>query len=421
MNARLAEYLRGKLGIIQPILAELSAASGLFTYLGLSIDADTFEAKAHASVLALAGSALIYLFWSEVLKIVPYVNSTKDKLTLFAIIAGFFFIIFNLSSANNAGGLAGKDAQNHHAAHYAGVAAIVVGEAFKRSMLIEGLAADLRGEVAHYETAIENEIKSGAYSGSPGPGAVHTALTEIRNRLAISYDETEAFIRLRDQLGESARGRLEMIRKIATSDQPLEKRNRDLARESDALRAELARMDPLVLADSLARTLEALPQVADMQAKFSSDPKTAKRQREALEKLRSDIAATAARLGKFIDEAREEDAPQLQAFERVSAVRAVMIYWPNYIAFWAGGIALDIGPLAIVLLIMVAKGAKSKEELAMTSILGLRVADISSAHVAGQVIRAAGADPKTILGFNKLLLGHLAPENQKQDDEENDQ
>lgn len=405
MNRLISEYMKGDLGIVTPILAVLAAASALFTYGGASIDAENFLDKSKATVFALAGGSAIFLFWSVAMKVAPALVRRRDKiLALTAILSGCA-LIFWLSSAFNVAGLAGRDALDKHLSTYIATLEETLDAQFKQSLLIEGVAVDLRGEINRYKQAAQNEFEGGAYSGNSGTGAVYGALNSIRGRLEDMARETDNFLLQTEQLSKASQARLEKIRTIAASDKPLQKRMRDIARESDALRIDLARMDAQNLADAIARMLEMLPREVDIQSRFSANAQTAARQKAALDKVRDDIERSGVKLGAFIESANARDTPQMQSFERISAVRAVVVYWPNYISYWAGGIALDIAPLAVVMFLMIAVGSKKRDELALIRIMDRRVGDVVDIHVAEQVIRSAAAEPQMLKDISHYMLG----------------
>jgi len=405
MNKLIANYLKGDLGVTTPILAVLAAASALFTYSGASIGAESFLEKSRATVFALGGASAIYLFWMIVLWVVPNMKTLWQKTLTLMIVGLGCVLIFWLSSAFNVAGLAGKDALELHQSRYVGGLEDSLGAQFKHALIIEGVAADIRIEIARYKAAAEDEFKNGTYSGTPGPAAVVDALNAIKGRLEALRNEADGFVQAVEARRTQAGVRLEKIRKIAFSNKPLPRRMRDIAKESDLLRSALARMDAKNLAESVKRTLEALPREIALQARFSKDAEMARRQREALARVGADVEQSARTLGAFIEKATEGAPAGIRAFEKISAVRAVVTYWENYIPFWAGSISLDIAPLAVVVFMLIAMNTKTPAELARIRMMHMTVEELVIAKLNEETVRRVGLYPESLRALNHEVLG----------------
>lgn len=405
MEKLINDYRKGELGFINSGLTVLAGSSTLFTYAGSSLDTETFFGKAMASVFAIAGGTAIYMFWNKAIEIVPALEDRRAKRCALGIVGAGCALILGLSSSFNVAGLAGHDALDKHISVYVGELEEAVDAQFRGSQLVDGLAVDVRSEVERYDRAAKGECGSGAYSGQGGTGAVCNALTNIHGRLKGVAGETDKFLRERERLSRKSRDRLESIRKIAASDKLHEERMRAIAKESDALRMELARMDAHRLAESIARTLEMLPREIDIQTNFASDTGLATQQATALDKLREDIERSSDKLGEFIADATAEEAPRIESFERITAVRAVLTYWDQFIPFWVGGIVLDIAPLAVVIFLMIALASRNEEQLAIERVRNRRVGDMVDDEVSKQIIRSASADPKTLKKILDILFG----------------
>ena len=405
MKKILARYLNNDLGIVTHILFVIAAASGLFTFNGASLDAVTFAEKARASVFALAGASAIFLFWHYVISILPGLTKAWERALALIITLLWCVLIFFLSSAFNVAGLAGREALELHVSRHVSGIETTLDDQFRESLLIEGVMSDLRIEIERYKEAAKQESDNGIYSGIAGPGAVVNALNGIRGRLSDLLDEAEEFTKKTEALSTSAMTRLETIRKIASSGNPLPRRMRDMAKESDHLRADLAQMDARNFAESITRTLDALPREVDMQTNLSANAENARRQKAALDKVREDVAASAAVLGAFIDKATALPPPQIEAFEKISAVRAVGLYWQNYIPFWAGGVALDIAPLAVVLFLMIGMASRPNEELARIRMLNMTVEEVIRANLSQEAWRRMGLDVDSLTGLMRDITG----------------
>ena len=413
MEKLIADYVAGRTALITRLLFIIAASSALFTFKGASIDAEGFSDVAQASVFAIAGGAAIFGFWHVILKIIPRLSTPGSRTLAYSLSIPFLLLIVCLSGFLNVAGLAGEEALEVHIAEYINSAERRVDEAFQSAMIVSGVSADIRSEVSRYEYAAASELNSGAYSGSGGPGAVVNALNAIRGRFITLSHEADEYLSQAESLGEKARARLEKIRKIASSDKALHIRTRDISRESDALRADLARMDVSNFAEALERMLSALPREVDLQASFSANPAVAQRQRAALDKVREDIEFSARKMNGFLQGPSASPTIRVEGFERISAIKAVLVYWDNFLPYWAGGIALDLFPMAIVIFLSIAISSKTSHELSIIRMMNRRFSDVFDIKIIERAMRYSRNDLDTIHSIYNQLLGieHRKPEN----------
>lgn len=405
MEKLIADYVAGRTALITRLLFIIAASSALFTFKGASIDAEGFSDVAQASVFAIAGGAAIFGFWHVILKVIPRLSTPGSRTLAYLLSIPFLLLIVCLSGFLNVAGLAGEEALEVHIAEYINSAERRVDEAFQSAMIVSGVSADIRSEVSRYEYAAASELNSGAYSGSGGPGAVVNALNAIRGRFITLSHEADEYLSQAESLGEKARARLEKIRKIASSDKALHIRTRDISRESDALRADLARMDVSNFAEALERMLSALPREVDLQASFSANPTVAQRQRAALDKVREDIDFSGRKMSGFLQGASASPTIRVEGFERISAVKAVLVYWDNFLPYWAGGIALDLFPMAIVIFLSIAISSRTSHDLALIRIMNRRVGDVLDLKVIEDAVRQSRSEPRTIDSLREHMLG----------------
>ncbi len=406
MKKFIADYLRGDLRSIMYMLAAMAAGSALFTYSGASLGTETFMEKSRATVLALVGAIAIYLFWMVALNVVPNMRSVAQKIKSFIIIAIGCTLIFWLSSAFNVAGLAGKEALELNLSRYINELEETLAAQFKHSLFIESVSTDLRIEITRYTAAATDELENGTYSGQSGSGAVVDALNGIKGRLTSLQEEAADFAKSVEVYREQAQKKLEKIRKISVANKDFTKRMRDIARVSDKLRTDLALMDANNLADTVTRTLAALPREIDLRANFSSNAIVAKKQKAALDRVRLDAEQSSDVLKAFIEKATTSSAPEIKAFEKISPVRAVTKHWENYIPFWAAGIALDIAPLSVVVFLLIAMNTKTSRELAHIRMMNLRVEDVILAKMDEETIRRTSIDKPSLTSINRNLLGY---------------
>lgn len=398
-------YTKQQLAHIALLLFLLSFASGYFTFNGLSVDAVTFAEYGDATVFAIASTVGIFLFWSVVWAVVPQLQATWARICAYLTVACFIVLIFFLSSSFNVAGLSrGEGLEMHLELHVAQIET-QIGEANTNSLLVRGIGADLRAQSSGYEEKAQSELLSGAYSGTPGKGSVYFALLGIKTRVDAVLSEVVAFESHAAANGVKARALLEAIRTILVSETPYRTRMTGIARHSDELRRVVAAMDASILAQSVDRALKSLPREIDLYANYSSNPRIAAKQKAALDKVRVDIAATVEILGGFVDQVASTPATSLVSFERITPTQSVFRYWKNFIPHFAGGIALDLMPLAVLIFASIATGSMSRGELARKQLEGLSVADLMRGMVALSLLRGTATPTHLKIALESDIFG----------------
>ena len=99
-------------------LAVLALASGVYTYLGVRglLDGSATFVFFAAIIYSAAVSVAIYAFWTFMLRFVPLVTNTGQRVGLFLTMAVGCFMIMAMSSWLNAAALAGSAALEQHLA-----------------------------------------------------------------------------------------------------------------------------------------------------------------------------------------------------------------------------------------------------------------------------------------------------------------
>jgi len=405
MNKMVTDYLKGNLGVITPLLSIMCIASALFTYSGASVEAVTFDQKAKATVFAIASGAFIYMFWYGVINLVPPLRESGKRLFANAIVMFGIIVIVWLSGVLNVAGMAGLDALEGHLNVYVSTLQKTVDEKFERALLIKEIIADLRLEQNRYEQAAKAELDEGSYSGTIGSGSVFFALQAIQNRIGALSLEAEKYLENSRKINAQSLKRLDKLGKIISSDKPLVFRMRDLNKESAALRSELAELNIKNFSGSVTRTLAALPRSIEVISVFSNNAQVAARQKQALARVRKDVEKTIELLTLVMDKIESLPPVELEPFERITAVRAVLLYWYNYIPYFAGGIGLDIAPLAVVYLLQNAILSKTASQIKRAQVLGMTLEEQAQLKIGEEYYRRLGLDIKEMKGFNDDLLG----------------
>lgn len=399
----------GKLGIITPSLAALSAASGYFTFKGAALGAETFAQKGQATVFAIASSIAIFLLWWAVLHAVKDWEAFKDKVLGLVTVTICVCFIVGLSSTYNVAGIDRGRMLEHDVQEYIVYLSAQNDSGFQDTQYLESVAAELRQGIQRYERLAQDEIANGTISGTAGRGAVSEALFGIAVRLRELLSEVREFQTQASTLSDSARTRLERIRQIHHSSKPLAERIREIESESDALRNDLTRMNSDGLNEAIQRTLTSLHREVDLRANFSVNVETRARQEAALERVRDEVQETTATLTGFLRSANASGAVgELSAYKGISPTRAVIKYWPEILPQWAGGIALDATPFAIVILMLISMGARTKAEIIRDIILNTPVHVAVRGSAAGRFAATGKLDPRSYALLSQDAFGEYS-------------
>ena len=166
-------------------LGVLSAASGIYTYLGVSSLLDSTGALSVFAALAysIAVSVGIFVFWSYLMRLLPAMRTASARLGLFASMALGSVAIIAMSSWLNAAALAGAAAVEQHLAR----TVQEYQESLERANTIAVSAQALERDVARVRQSFEDlseQEATGDLSGISGRGAVFRVLTQKADELA---------------------------------------------------------------------------------------------------------------------------------------------------------------------------------------------------------------------------------------------
>jgi hypothetical protein len=393
----------GKLKLADPALATTSAGSGFFTYQGASIGADTLADRAAITVFAIVSAVAIFYFWKFALRGVRDWHTNLDRAKGLSIVAAGCMVIVGLSSNFNVSALNRGAALDTHQDRFVEVLAGAIEDGYAEIQFLESVAADLRQEITRYKASADEEFEHGTYTGSPGPGAVVNALNGIQARLSTLLGEVTVFTEEAQKLNLEVRDRLEVIRDIANSDAPRKERARKIAIEADAIRPLLTRMNASNLSASMTRTLEALAREVDLHANLSGNSQTAKAQQAALDRVRVEAEQTAANLVVFIGQTVTDLDATALTFQNISATRAVVVYWRDNIPQWAGGLGMDLMPLAFLVFVLVSLTSVDPEHRAIDRVLNTEVRTLVEAGILIDIIHGK-ARPQDVEHLRERIL-----------------
>ena len=419
MKRFLGEVQRGENKPINGTLAVICIGTAYLNYEGVTVDAETFGDRAFASAYSICVGSAIFGGWHVAIKTLPFYDKNSERALGLFILSPFLMLVFFMSTLLNLRALVGNDAIEQHFTAVIARYEEIVDQRNQGFQLVDGLVFGARSETARYKAAADRELNDGTYTGVPDKGAVYDALILLENSFQSLEVEGETFLSRLDAASKQALRSLEKIREIQSSGRSPEDRARFISKETNALRANLAKVNAHQFAISVVRILENLPSNLDAITVFSSDAAVARSQRLALEKLRKDIEFSTEKLSVYVDEITSNPLPKLKAFQRLSSDAAVIRYAYNYRAFIGGGIGLDASPLFILLFVMLAFARLSRQDQANIRINNITVGELIDGQLAQDAILDRTNNREDIRNVRDINLGRredhkaLADENQE--------
>lgn len=394
---------------VRKVLMATTMVTSFFSFKGLSADAETFNDVATASVFAIGTGVAFYAFWDFTFRSAPEWETIEDKVKGLGIVGAGMAFILALSSTYNVVGVDGGSIMSFHQGIYVEELADERAKIEDGNTVLTALEADIRQGEARYRTLAESEKGGGTLSGSGGTGAVHSALVGTADRLGGLLSEVTAFRERAVQIDETARRRLDRMRAIINSSDPFAKRDRDLKTEADRLRSDFASLDAEALSDAIARTVSGLSSEVELVANFSNNTGTEARQRAAIERLRSEIANTAASLNAaFAPSAIEEENDEVfPAYVPISPTGAVREYWPQLLPQWSGGIAMDAMPLALLAFALLSLNARPRKVVDREALLETPVSELIRLELIWAMLQRDPSKPERVDKYERTLFDDL--------------
>lgn len=352
MQASFSEFLQSSRFVTNIGLGVLSLVSGYFTYLGAVMvlgGAGGFSAQ--ALVYASGVTALIFVFWHYVLHIVPRLQTAKTRILGVGVIALGGLFIIALSSWMNVMALAGGGAQDALLRDMTRQLDVVFQAAANQSNRLDSIEAELSLTANRYGDIAKSEIERGALTGSPGRGRVADSLLaskatidRLLSSLHANAEAREALIRKGDAI---------LLRLDGLSEEKMEAGEKSLSfkRELSALNEVIAGLAVNGEAQTVARTMRTLASQADLFA-GSTNRALAKTQEAVIERVSEELAETGERIAKAADEVAGMTSVTAPVLDRLGIAKAVFLYAGDLVPYWAGGIGMDLMPIALVLLLM---------------------------------------------------------------------
>lgn len=359
MSPELAQVLASLDPLTAACLLIISVVSGYLNYLSL---ADMFsagmvlwQAKTAAAVLAISVGAVIMLFWSYMIALVPLDLGPRKRGGMFAAMLLGCGMVFLISSWMNAAALVGVQAQERDLALTLSTYQETFKDAHRCALLVGQLAPFLQAEASRFAGMSKAEREAGALTGSRAPGAVTATLDQVSGRLNSLLGSIDGALKEADKDAAQARAHLKAMRDQLSGVGEFDKRLSAFAEHAVAMDETIARLAQRSVAPSIRHTAGALGSGLVVPSPSAKDGALAGRQSAAMaaiEKAVTDIGERLAAAAAEIETCKPAEVP---AFSVRSRADAVTVHAASFLPGWGVAVALDLMPAVIVLVLTIAR------------------------------------------------------------------
>jgi hypothetical protein len=271
------------------------------------------------------------------------------------------FMIIAMSSWLNAAALAGSAAQEQHLAVTLQGYVQDLDEAHGNALASQSLLPDVQRAAERFGRLAADERNSGALTGTQGSGSVVQLLTQMSaqmNELAGTITNSRGDVQALYDQGST---HLARMRELVSGTGDVGPRSDEFAAEVVQLNAIIAALQETGVAPSVKRaagdlSLGFIAPVAD-----GSTADLVSRQDTVMDTVRDSVAAQSAALSSAADEILATPKVEPTRFVPLSNAEAVLHYWTDFIPSWAGAISIDLLPVVLVLVLMIAHDAMRRE------------------------------------------------------------
>ncbi len=379
--ARIQQTLTGVETMTRFALAVLALASGVYTYLGVRdlLDGTATFVFFAAIIYSAAVSVAIYAFWTFMMRFVPIVTSGVQRAGLFLTMGIGCLMIIAMSSWLNAAALAGSAALEQHLAVNLEGYVDDLDAAHNNALAAQSLLPDVQRAAERFGRLADDERSSGALTGSIGSGSVVQLLTQMSaqmNSLASTITGSREQVQ---GLYEQGSANLAKMRELVSGTGDIRPRSDEFATEVVQLNAVIASLQQTDVAPSVKRAATdlSLGFIAPVADGRSID--LAARQDTVMTTVRESVAAQSAALVTAADEILAQPRVESARFVPLSTAEAVLRYWSDFVPSWAGAISIDLLPVVLVLVLMIAYDAMRRETEGI---------DETETMTAGEMLRA---------------------------------
>ncbi len=396
-HARTARALRNHIASLEMmtrfVLATLSLASGVYTYLGVRslLDGSATVVFFAAIIYSVAVSVAIYGFWTYLIRFVPEVRDFGSRVALFVVMLLGSAMIVAMSSWLNAAALAGSAAVEQHLAVTIEGYSADLDQANSNAISAQSLLPDIQRAAVRFQRLSDDEAQSGALTGTSGSGSV----VQLLSQMSAQMRELEASIAdARDRasaLFEEGQTHLAAMRALVSAPGPVEQRSDTFAQEAVKLAGVVAALERTSVAPSVSRA------AADLSAGFiapvasGTTADLAGRQDAVMATVRESVAQQSQALSAAAAEIIALPRVAERRYVPLTSAEAVIRYAGDFIPSWAGAISIDLLPAVLVGIMAVVYGAMRRGEDEMDEADLVSAADMMRALRLQQALAAREA------------------------------
>jgi hypothetical protein len=395
---RAAREIEGHLGWLETFtplaLGVLAAASGVYTYLGVSgllegQGALTFFA---AVAYSLAVSVGIFVFWSYVMRILPAMTHAGGVIGLgLATLLGSLAIVA-MSSWLNAAALAGSAAVEQHLARTVQGYQAALERAHANAVAGQALGRDVARVQAVFEDLSQRESE-GALSGVGGQGAVYRLLSQKSGELAGLEAQIAAQAEPIERAFEQGNAILDRMRGLTAETAPVKLRSVAFAEQSVRLAGVITQLRQLSVALLVQRAAEDLRASVVLPEIDGRSPTVRAAQTATIDSALQALDRRAQGLWDAAAAVLALPEPVETTYVQLSSADAVIRYGADFAPAWAGAIAIDLLPLVLVFIIAVSQAAIRRGRGDLPYERSLSVSDLQAALAAMRSLEASRGGP----------------------------
>ncbi|RJK93597.1 hypothetical protein D3P06_18840, partial [Paracoccus aestuarii] len=378
-------------------LGVLSAASGIYTYLGVRTLLDdpglwtTFAALAYS----IAVSVGIFVFWSYLLRLLPAVRSAASRIGLMLTMVLGSLAIIAMSSWLNAAALAGGAAVETHMATTVQNYQTSLERAHANAVAGQSLSRDVARVRQSFADLSEQEA-GGTLSGFSGRGAVFRVLIQKQAELQALEDQLTGVDAPIDQTFAQGNAILSRMRGISVEPGPLQDRTVRFSSDAVELAGLITQLRQLNPAPLVSRAAQDLSDAVILPELDGATAATRAGQTSTINAVLGLVQQRAQTLDRAAAEVMALPDPDEALYTPLSAADAVITYARNFVPAWAGAISIDLLPAVLVFIIMVVQAAIRAGRGEGHSDDRMTVGELRAALIASDMLRQAeqGASPR---------------------------
>ncbi|MGR3199194.1 MAG: hypothetical protein ACU0DM_10725, partial [Paracoccus sp. (in: a-proteobacteria)] len=339
-------------------LGVLSAASGIYTYLGVRTLLDdpglwtTFAALAYS----IAVSVGIFVFWSYLLRLLPAVRSAASRVGLMLTMALGSVAIVAMSSWLNAAALAGGAAVETHMATTVQNYQSALERAHANAVAGQSLSRDVARVRQSFQDLSEQEA-GGTLSGFSGRGAVFRVLTQKSAELQALEAQLLGLGEPIENTFTEGNAILSRMRGTSVEPGPIEDRTVRFSEDAVELAGLITQLRQLNPAPLVVRAAQDLSDAVVLPELDGATAETRAGQSSTINAVLALVAQRADTLSAAASEVMALPPPDEALYTPMSAADAVIAYAGNFVPAWAGAISIDLLPAVLVFIIMVVQAA----------------------------------------------------------------